>query len=162
MRKYFLVFLFLINLYSYCQEIKPTKKYDFAFSPGIILQGNTFNELNLTIGKISTENWTVGIVGWRLGIESNFKYDREFIIAPKIGYDISMTYFTVRLSGINYFQNKNSEFRILPKIGVSLGGSFCLTYGYGISLNKSDISGLSNHRMGLSFNFNKQLNNTFR
>ncbi len=162
MKKYCLFILCLINLYSYCQESKTSKKYDYAFSPGIISQGNMFNELNLTIGKVSTENWTVGIVGWRLGLESNFKYDKEFIIAPKIGYDISMTYFTVRLSAINYFQNKKSEFRLLPEIGISLGGSLCLTYGYGISINNSDISGLSNHRIGLSFNINKRLNDAFK
>lgn len=160
MKKHFLSLLFLLSLYSFSQEKKSNKKYDFAFSPGIICQGNMFNELNVTVGKISTENWTVGIVGWRIGVESNFKYNNDFIIAPKVGYDISMTYFTVRLSAVNYFQNSKSEFRILPEIGISLGGSICLTYGYGISL-KSEISGVPNHRIGLSFNINKQLNNAF-
>ncbi|WP_395062820.1 hypothetical protein [Flavobacterium sp.] len=161
MKKHFLSLLFLLSLYSFSQEKQSNKKYDLAFSPGIICQGNMFNELNVTVGKISTENWTVGIVGWRIGIESNFKYNSEFIIAPKVGYDISMTYFTVRLSAVNYFQNNKSEFRILPEMGISLGGSFCLTYGYGISLKNSEIAGVSNHRIGLSFNINKQLNDAF-
>lgn len=161
MKKHFLSLLFLLSIYSFSQEKQSNKKYDFAFAPGIICQGNMFNELNITVGKISTENWTVGIVGWRIGIESNFKYNSEFIIAPKVGYDISMTYFTVRLSAVNYFQNDKSEFRILPEIGISLGGSFCLTYGYGISLKNSEVLGASNHRIGLSFNINKQLNDAF-
>jgi len=161
MKKYLISLQFLISLYSFSQETQLNKKYDFAFSPGIICQGNMFNELNLTIGKISTENCTVGIVGWRIGFESNFKNNSEFIIAPKIGYNISMTYFTIRLSAVNYFQDNKSEFRILPEIGISLGGSFCLTCGYGINLKNSEISGLSNHRIGLSFNINKQLNDAF-
>lgn len=161
MKIQFLSLLFLCTLYSFSQEIQFKRKFDVAFAPGIICQGNMYNELNLTIGKVSAENWTVGIVGWRIGMESNFKNNNEFIIAPKVGYDISMTYFTIRLSAVNYFQNSKSEFRILPELGISLGGSFCLTYGYGINLNNAAISGLANHRIGLSFNINKQLNNAF-
>jgi len=63
----------------------------------------------------------------------------------------------LRLSALNYFQNQQSEFRILPEVGASLGGMFNLTYGYGISF-KNSINGISNHRLSFSINLNRKLN----
>lgn len=157
--KYLILFLstlFSTSLFSQ-DTIQKFKKYDYAFSPGVIVQENVFNEFNIIIGTVSSQNWTVGIVGTRIGFESNFKYDKDFIIAPKVGYEISMILVSLRLSAANYFQNKESEFRIIPEMGLSFGGAINLTYGYGFSLNHSDINGLSNHRLSLTFNINDSL-----
>ena len=158
-----LILLFLFTNICLAQEndIKQKRKLDVVFSPGVILQNNLFGELNILVGFIKVEDGKIpftGVGGLRLGVESNFRNGNNYIIAPKIGFEISALIFSARLSAINYFQNGNSEFRILPEVGFSLGGRINLTYGYGISLNDGNINGLSNHRLGLSFNLNKKLN----
>lgn len=151
-----LLFLILIFLqFGFSQE--KNKKYDFAFSPGIISQKDMFGEANLLIGKVVIEKGIIGISGLRIGVESNFKSNTEFIIAPKIGYEISATIFSLRLSTLNYFQNNRSDFRVLPEIGFSWGGFVNLTYGYNFRLTSTEIENLSKHRFCLSFNLNKKL-----
>ena len=65
--------------------------------------------------------------------------------------------FTLRFSAVNYFQNGNSEFRILPELGLSLGGWANLTYGYGIAFKNENLKNVSNHRISLTFNLNRKL-----
>ena len=160
--KYCLVILSLfIHSYLFSQDIEEKNtKLDFAFSPGIILQHQFFSDVNIIVGKVTVDNGKipiVGISGVRLGFESNFKDGKDFIIAPKIGYEISATIFTIRLSAANYFNNSKSEFRIIPELGISVLGFANLTYGYGIPINKSDIYKLSHHRVSLTINLNKKL-----
>ena len=135
---------------------------EFAFSPGLIVQHETFLEFNIMFGEVTAENGkipVIGIEGFRLGVETNLRDRKNHTIAPKIGYEISMTLFSLRLSAVNYFQNGNSEFRMLPELGISIGGKVNLTYGYGIPFNNGDLNNVSCHRVALSFNFNKRLNN---
>src|SRR5262245_45427379 len=94
------------------------RKTDFAFSPEVIAQGQIFGGANVTIGTVMIGYGVVGIEGTRIGVESNFRKNSEFIIAPKIGYEFCPTFFVFRLTGITYFQNKETEFRILPEIGI--------------------------------------------
>jgi len=133
------------------------RKTDFAFSPELIGQGQIFGGANLTIGRVVIEKVVVGMVGTRIGVETNFKSNSDFIIAPKIGYEVSPTFFVLRLSGLCYFQNGNNEFRLLPEVGFSYGGLINLTYGYNIRLTASRIDDLRGHRWCLSFNLNKKL-----
>lgn len=140
---------------------KAPKTLDFTFSPGTFIQKELFVEANIGIGEISTvfpEKMfpIVGFQGFKLGMEANLKSGNNFIIAPKIGYELSITFFSLKLSAINYFQDKQSEFRLLPETGISIGGLINLTYGYGISFGQS-INGISNHRFSLNFNLNKRL-----
>ena len=155
MRKISLIILIIFSISCYSQESK--KKFDFAFSPEIISQKEIFGGANLLIGKVVIEKMVVGMSGTRIGFESNFKNNGDFIIAPKIGYETSGTILVMRLSAINYFQSNKSEFRILPEIGLSWGGFVNLTYGYNFRLTNSQIDNLSKHRFCLSFNFNKKL-----
>lgn len=129
----------------------------FAFSPGVIVQREVFTEANLTYGDIENTKMLVGISGYRLGIESNLKSGKEFTIAPKFGYEIAMTLLTIRVSGIQYFQNGNSEFRLVPEAGICLGGAVNLTYGYGIRFKSDEITNLAQHRLSLTLNINKTL-----
>src|SRR6478609_6744396 len=88
---------FLANAQEESQA--PKKGLDFAFSPGIIQQRNTFLEANLFIGRIVTDTGegmsmpNVGDLGFRFGIESDC--NRTF--APKIGCEIAATACTIRL-----------------------------------------------------------------
>lgn len=143
------------------EKSKEPTKLDIVFSPGVIIQKEIFGELNIIIGGIANEGQSkipiVGVGGLRVGFETNLKSNTDFIIAPKIGVELSAAIISMRLSAINYFKDNESEFRILPELGISLNGSVNLTYGYGISF-KNTINGISNHRLGLSININKKLN----
>jgi len=161
-----LLFSFSFSNAQSGEKPKPVKRKvqfkDFAFSPGIIVQHETFLEFNVMLGEVTDINGKipiVGIEGFRLGVETNLRDGRNHTIAPKFGYEFSMTLFSLRLSAVNYFQNGNSEFRILPEIGLSIGGWANLTYGYGIPLNNGNLNNVSCHRVALSFNINKRLYN---
>jgi len=144
---------------------KEPKSLDFVFSPSLFIQKEVFTDLSIIIGRVETDTRhskvppVIGVYGWRLGLESNFKGGNDYIIAPKVGYEMSITFFTIRLSALNYFQNSQSEFRLLPEAGFSIGGMFNLSYGYGISF-KNSINGISNHRLSLTINLNKRLSNS--
>lgn len=154
-----LIFFLLLSFSQLYAQDDDTKRsrFGFAFSPGIIQQRNTFIESNLFIGTIFTEQGqkvpAVGVSGFRIGIES----DLNKTIAPKIGYEFALLAITLRLSAANYYQNKNSEARLIPEFGFCIGGWVNLTYGYGISLNDRNLSDIGHHRVSLSFNLNRRL-----
>ncbi len=159
-KKASLTVLLFCCFFCYGQE-KESKHFDFAFSPGVIVQRNVFLDANVIIGKtffnLNPKVPYVGIHGIRIGLET----DCNKTFAPKIGYEFTPMIFTLRLSAANYFQNDNSEFRILPEIGLSFYSWINLTYGYGISLNKGNITDIGHHRISLTFNFNKKLSKKY-
>ena len=130
---------------------------DFAISPGVILQKDVYAELNVIVGKVINDPVMCGISGFRIGVESNLRSNSNFTIAPKIGYEVSLVFFSGRISAINYFQNGNSSFRITPEIGFSLASIVNLTYGYGIKFETNNINDLSQHRLSLTVNLSKLL-----
>ena len=160
MKKLLILLIFHFSLFVHSQEeaLTSDNKISFAFSPGIVVQRNVFAEANLFIGKIvatdSPKVPNVGVTGFRVGIESDFNKT----IAPKVGYEIAITVFALRLSAANYFQQGNSEFRLIPELGISIGGRINLTYGYGISFNNRNLTDIGHHRVCLSFNLNRKLN----
>jgi hypothetical protein len=160
MEKKLFLFLFIICRFlanGQEQATTPNNKFAIAFSPGIIIQRNVFLDANILIGKVMVDLNpkvpNVGIQGIRIGLES----DCNNIIAPKIGYEFTPMIFSSRLSVANYFQNGNSEFRIIPELGLSFYSWMNLTYGYGISIGNDRISDIGHHRVSLTFNFNKRL-----
>lgn len=158
MKKILSVFFLSFSLLGYSQEENSEqRRFGTAFSPGVIQQRNTFLESNLFMGSIFSEEGekipAVGVSGVRIGVES----DLNKTIAPKIGYEFALLAVTLRLSAANYFQNKDSEFRLIPEFGFCIGGWVNLTYGYGISLNHGNITDIGHHRVALSFNLNKRL-----
>lgn len=159
-KKAYIILLSLFCCFCYTQE-KEAKSFDFAFSPGIIVQRNIFLDANVLIGKtfsnLNSKIPIVGIQGIRIGLET----DCNNTFAPKIGYELTPMIYTLRLSAINYFQNDNTEFRIIPEIGLSFYSWINLTYGYGISLNNGNISDIGHHRIALTFNFNKKLSKKY-
>ena len=167
MLKKSLVILALLNcIISNAQsgEKERSNKYngfkDIVFAPGLIVQHETFLEFNMLFGNVTVIDGkipVIGVDGFRIGFETNLRDGHNHTIAPKIGYEISATVFMVRLSAINYFQNKNSEFRLLPEIGISMLGWVNLTYGYGIPFNNGNLNNVSHHRVGLSFNLDRRL-----
>ena len=171
MIKYLLTFLAILLIFcsnaqsgeagTTTETLEYKKEFrDVLFSPGIIVQHETFLEFNMLIGDLTNlpgKIPIIGVDGIRIGVETNLRDGRNHTIAPKVGYEISATLFVIRLSAVNYFQNGNSEFRILPELGLSIYGWVNLTYGYGIPLHNGNLNNVSCHRVGLSFNLNRRL-----
>jgi len=134
---------------------------DLSFSPGFIVQRQAFAEANLNIGEVLSNGSVLGIAGYRIGAESNLRTGRDFIIAPKVGYEVCILIGVVRLSAINYFKGSTSEFRILPEVGLSMFGLINITYGYNIRVTSPAIGDISSHRLAISINLNKELFDAF-
>lgn len=158
MRLFLLIVSILTSISCFSQTKTDSTKVDFAFSPGVILQREVFAEANVVVGRVVMEKMILGISGLRIGGESNLRNGNEFTIAPKVGLEIDATLAAFRLSAANYFQDGNSEFRLIPEIGISWGGTFNLTYGYGFRFQKREIEDLSQHRLSFTVNLNRKLN----
>ena len=163
MKHLVLFVLLLSSLWGYAQHTEGKKESNIAivFSPGIVVRDHVFADASVFIGKVTATTDTkipvVGSMGFRIGMESNFRTKEHYTIAPKIGYEINPMFLCFRLSAVNYFQHRKSEFRILPELGFSLGGWANLTYGYGIALENKNLHGLSPHSFTLTINWNKSL-----
>ncbi len=167
MKTYLILLSLLVGLCSTAQNIsgeepEPTvenKINAIVFSGGIIFQHQFFLDANVLIGQYSALEGKIpliGILGWRAGLESSFDFDRQ-IIGPKIGYEISYFPFSIRASVVNYFQDDKSQLRVVPELGISIGGAVNLSYGYGQKIIGDKIYKLSYHRVSLTVNLQKDL-----
>jgi len=164
--KSLLILVVLISTYSYSQSNKKESNFGIIFSPGYTIQGNSFLDLNLLFGNVNVQENVklpplLTYSGLRIGLESNLRFNEDYVIAPKIGYEHNIMLFTFRGSVINYFQNDQSELRVLPEIGLSLFTLVDFTYGYGIPINNAELNNVSNHRFTIRINLNKKLNGQF-
>ena len=130
---------------------------NIALSPGIVFQKQTFGELNLLIGRYSSETGGNAFGGIRLGAETNFRSGNENIWAPKVGAELSGMVICMRATTLYYISGPNIQWRFLPEIGISFLGFANLTYGYNFKLSGDPIDGIINHRVCLSINLNPEL-----
>jgi hypothetical protein len=144
----FALFLTLLSPLIYCQNPKDIR---FLFSPGVSYQGQLFGEVNLMYSEIIMSHGVSAIWGPRVGVEANFKQD-NFIYAPKIGYELSATFFVFRANMVSYIDKSKVDLRILPEAGISLAGFFNLTYGYGIPTLNYESPEVTRHRFTLTAN----------
>ena len=167
MKTYLILLSLLVGLCSTAQNIsgeepEPTvenKINAIVFSGGIVFQHQFFLDANVLVGHyiaIDGKIPLIGINGWRAGLESSFDFDNH-IIGPKVGLDFSFLPVSARLSAINYFQDDKSQLRLLPELGISIGGAVNLSYGYGQKIIGDKIYKLSYHRVSLTVNLQKDL-----
>jgi hypothetical protein len=133
------------------------KRPDFALSPGIVFQNQTFGEINILVGRYESSTGGNAFGGIRVGLESNLKTKEEHIYAPKIGVELSGMLMCIRGTVLSYINADTVQLRLLPEAGFSYLGFANLTYGYNFQLSKADIAGISKHRIALSININRDL-----
>jgi hypothetical protein len=155
MKYYLAIFFLLVTNIINAQDKSETGQY-FLFSPGISYQNQFFGEVNVMYAYGLYADAPPHTIGPRLGFEFNFD-PNNFIIAPKIGYEVSVALALIRLNVIKYFTKNDNEFRLLPEIGLCWRSYVNLTYGYSIALPKSTIKEISISRITLTFNLNKHL-----
>ena len=130
---------------------------NIALSPGVIFQKQTFGELNLLVGRYSSETGGNAFAGVRLGAETNFRNGSENIWAPKVGVELSGMVICMRATTLYYISGPDTQWRFLPELGISFLGFANLTYGYNFKLSGDPIDGIINHRVCLSINLNPAL-----
>jgi hypothetical protein len=146
----------LPSLVAFGQESLKEDKPKLILSPGVSYQSQLFTELNLMYSRFDYSHSGSVIWGPRVGLEANFKKDR-FILAPKVGYELSGLLLSLRGNAIGYMDEKKLDLRILPEIGTSLFGTVNLTYGYSFPLLEYKSSVVSKHRVTLTTNFHLDL-----
>ncbi len=121
--------------------------------------GHSFRNTNLidfNIGVGKSYNFDpihAGHLIGRLGIESSLG-DNSYgsITGAKLGMELNLLILSLRLSGVNYFQNDNSEFWIVPEFGLCLGSYANFMIGHGLNTSLGTIQGLSPFRFTMSIN----------
>ena len=125
-------------------------------SSGVSYQKQLFGEFSIMLSETAMNHMGLGIYGPKLGVEMNFK-PNDFIYAPKLGFEVSVLFFSVQSSIVGYIENGNTDLRLLPEIGFSFFGLANLTYGYGIPILNYKVEDVSRHRVALTFNLSRDL-----
>ena len=156
LKRFFFILSFFLIAFSNVngQENLPARK--LILSPGISFQKQVFGEVNLMYSKLELSDSGSAIYGPRIGVETNFNPD-HFIYAPKIGYEFSGMIFSFRSSTVGYVDSKKLDLRLLPEAGLSLFGAANLTYGYNIPVMDFRTTEISNHKLSLTANLNRDL-----
>lgn len=154
----FLIIFFTFYQFGKAQDYQKQTP-DIIPSLGYIYQWDSYLDANVIIGD--DINYFIWYHGLRLGLETNLQSGADFIIAPKIGYVLSLGLLVLRLSAIDYIQGSQNEFRLLPEVGFTIVGVIDLTYGSGIQISKSEVPGISSQRFGVCINVTKLLKEVF-
>jgi hypothetical protein len=131
----------------------PDKK--IVLSPGLSYQGQFLGEMNLMQLKGIRSRESVLVRGPRIGLEFNFNTS-HFIYAPKIGYEWTFIFFTLRGNVISYVDQRKIDLRFLPEIGLSMIGYANLTYGYNVPLLNFKSAEIDNHRITFTINIDRE------
>jgi len=157
MKIYILVLLFiLVSSSTFSQVGKKNIPIKPILSPGLIYQNQFMGELNVMFSRLELTTGGSAIWGPRIGLESGFNKDK-FIIAPKVGYELSGLLFCIRGSALTYFQANKVDVRFLPEIGLSLSGALNLCYGYNFHLFNDKIDDVTSNRISLTLNLDFEL-----
>jgi hypothetical protein len=89
-----------------------------------------------------------------LDIETNFNKN-DFVIAPKIGYELAGMVFCFRGNAVCYFHKSQRDLRLLPEIGITLACMVNITYGYGFPILDNKILDIGRSRITLTINLHK-------
>ena len=136
---------------------QPKTPISYVLAPGLIYQHQLFGELNLLFAKIECAMCAPCVIyGPYIGVESNFN-SKNYIYGFKAGYQIAMLPISLRGSVVNYIDNKQSDLRLLPEIGLSFLGIVNLNYGYNIPLLHFQSNSIAKHRLSLVINLSREL-----
>lgn len=129
--------------------------YRIIGSVGVNYQKHFLVDFNLLYGQESIHSG-FGLRGWRLGTELAID-NSEWLIGPKLGYELTVLIFTIRPNTVYYFYQGKQDWRLMPEVGVSFFSLLNLTYGYAQPLLNTEFDLIGRHRLGLSINLNRKL-----
>jgi len=98
-------------------------------------------------------NRSVGIYNHNLFISTEFNLNNNFILGPKIGYELNLLIFQIRLNIIDYTNlQQDNLFVFRPDIGLTFFGLFSISYGYNVFLAGNNFNMVDRHTIGLTYN----------
>lgn len=112
--------------------------------------------MNLMLAETARDHSGLGIYGPRLGAEFNFD-SKNFIYAPKLGFEVDVVFLAVRASAVTYIDNGNADLRLLPEVGISFFGLANIMYGYGFPVLSYEAGSISRNRVTLTINISRDL-----
>lgn len=173
LRKYCFWILFLLSsvtLYAQQQDTAFIEKFPFErywtkqrFIPkiGVGTQDRAFVEVGLQWHNIYKHPLTLGSKGPYATVDL-FIDDSNWLVGPKLGYEVTAGVFGVALDFTYYFDNNydgegsdRNSFVATPKVGLTILGFADFFYGYQIPLSDQEITTIYRNRFSLVFNLNR-------
>jgi hypothetical protein len=158
MKSRYLLILFLVLISIYTGYSQNADRYTIGINTGYAYATSHFLQVEAIYGK-DYGNVHVGSMGYGVGTDLSYM-DDKFTIGPKAFVEFNpLVLFGSRIGLINYISQGQSDFRLLPEVGISLLGYANLMYGYSIPLLKTELDDISKHRFGLSVNLYRSKQN---
>jgi hypothetical protein len=150
MKLFFYLFFSLTTITLFGQT--PDKdRYELGMTTGYAYSKGHFLQLGAIWGK-DYGNVHVPSKGFGVGTDLGLVNDKLTIGAKGFIEYNAYIITAFRLNAINYFRQGQSDFRIIPEVGLTMFGQINFMYGYGIPISKNEITDIGRHRFALTFN----------
>lgn len=128
---------------------------------GVGAQDRAFVEIGVQLHNIYKHPLSLASKGPYATVDI-FLDDRNWLLGPKIGYELTAGVFGVALD-FTYYMDKNyneagddrTSFVATPKLGLTILGFADIFYGYQIPLSDKEITTIFRNRFSLVFNINR-------
>lgn len=81
------------------------------------------------------------------GLSTNKK---DIYLTPRVGFDFHYFLFGSRISFSNYTNFKQSQYYLLPEVGISIIGIFNVLYGYNIKISNDENFEPDRHKISIT------------
>lgn len=167
--KLFIIILILLLQFSFTfgQTGKDSSdiKRKFTLNPwdnvnGIRLGAGYFNNLETEVSYIlsSYPKKDPGLAGLAMRIQylglglEYLRIGNQNVIGTKLSYEHTVSILALQLGSDFLVSDKDIQYRLLPKVGLTLFGTWTLYYGYNIDLNKQSYIKTMPHLISLQCN----------
>ncbi|MEO5603105.1 MAG: hypothetical protein ABIR06_19440 [Cyclobacteriaceae bacterium] len=121
---------------------------------GIGVQETAFAEIGIQLHKIYIHPLSLASAGPYLTVDGIIQ-DDEFIVGPKLGYEITAGLVGLALDATYYTDFDNESILFTPRAGISIMGFVNLFYGRNVAVSEYQFKGIDKNRFSLVFNLNK-------
>jgi hypothetical protein len=143
-------------------HVKPFERYwtkpRIVPKIGFGSQSTAFIEAGIQLHQIYVHPLALASAGPYLTVDGLIKKKDpidDFIIGPKIGYEVTGGLFGLAADFTYYTDFNRESVMFTPKAGLTILGFADLFYGYNISLSNDTFKSISRNRFSLVFNINK-------
>jgi hypothetical protein len=153
MKKLLLSLYILLSVVSvFGQQEK--EGYRLGISTGYAYNYSSFLQAGLVWGK-NIGNIHIPSSAFGFGTDLGFNF-KNYLWAPKVFFEYNpFIGLPFRLNLISYLQSGTADIRLLPELGISAGGLFTISYGYGFRLSKQQLPAVASNRLSLNISLIK-------
>ena len=155
---YLNLLLLPFKMYSQTDTLKTKNQIrkKLLFTSGITYQNNLGGQIGVYKYRNLYGSSCIGQFGLKgYKLETEFYFNKELLIAPKISCEMNFFFVGARLNIIDYTNFKYHNFNITPELGFTFYGQCNLFYGYNIPINKPQIDNVGRHKITFVYNFKR-------